>query len=203
MPFKLTKDHVGKKITHFEWEQDEPNWVLLEWVRDDYLAGISEAGKGFSTDGANFPEWEFYEDPKPEVWWEEGKVYRRKLPLWGYKYVKFLSHGWFPNMPGQVIMMNMKTPEPEPVDVYQVAHNIESVKQEDFEEYIPEKINKTIRMAPALVKIRSGEYEITSLLFKSGEAAIQQSNWDSNIFIQWPASENLWIEVPIQEGATK
>lgn len=62
--------------------------------------------------------------------------------------------------------------------------------------YTPPK--KTVRMAPALNKfIGTERYFITSDIFKDEESA---KNSLGVYFIKWPASESMFVDVPVEEN---
>lgn len=65
--------------------------------------------------------------------------------------------------------------------------------------YTPPK--KTVRMAPALIalnKIRGGiMYKVTNEIYPSLEKA--KDGERHFVFLKWPASENLWVDVPVEE----
>lgn len=64
------------------------------------------------------------------------------------------------------------------------------------EDWSPPK--KTVRMAPALNKfIGTERYFITSDIFKDEESA---KNSLGVYFIKWPASESMFVDVPVEEN---
>jgi len=218
MTFKLTKDHIGKKVRHPVWKKDD-YWtikfigetiVVFQTKEDtecwDKISRAEESMELYEEPRFTFGgdtiihQYPFqipspsYEEPKPEVWFEEGKVYRRKD---SGKYCRFIKEeGRAPKIEYS------RTPDFKSSHTIRVTLLADWI-EEAFEEYVPKP--KTIRMAPALIilyelnleGIEETEYSLTDKLFRSEDEA---KRYLESAFIKWPASDNLWVDVPIQEG---
>lgn len=59
---------------------------------------------------------------------------------------------------------------------------------------------KTIRMAPALTRsIGVNRYYITPMLYKDIEEAKAFAEEIEEVFIQWPANDSMWVDVPVED----
>ena len=177
---KLTKEHVGKKIWHPVWRKESYAIVtavgktraLIEHHWSMYCEAPYEAEADINDN------WELYQEP---VWWEENREYKVKGGVRLYRfYLK--DDVWFCTRTG---------------DEANFVADPEKLKKENFEEYTPPKKKKIVRMAPALYRRTSDcRIMVGDFLFIS-EAKAKEYCGDH--FIKWPANENMWCEVEVEE----
>ncbi len=89
-------------------------------------------------------------------------------------------------------------------ETYEMA--VEDMRNEDDWELAPLPARASGRLAPALFVSYGGRgmfykyYSITTELFESKEAAENHQKGRSfYYFVKWPASESLWVNVPVEE----
>lgn len=183
---KLGKEHVGKKV-----KQTGLGNLTVCGLTSNGDSVFAEESTGRPNIFINHNDWELYQEPQviPEsqAWVIPGKKYA--LICWNNltKYFQpekfnFQIGFWegFQRHGGR-----------SPFTVSWSMNN-----QKDWIKYKP-----TVRMAPALIKILSNlygkiEFNVTDIIFDSEEKAREYYN---SKFVKWPASENLFVDVPVEE----
>lgn len=60
---KLDKSHIGKYVRRTGWSWPNTNFIFLEWVGQNTIAGTSNTGSEY-LGSTGFDDWEIVENPK-------------------------------------------------------------------------------------------------------------------------------------------